>query len=129
MHAGKAAADVEKNAMFKRMKFLETENDSLSKRAATLLSENTELHNAERSRRAMPVAAGQQATTEHKTSRSPLEFYDIGGDAGEVNPGWAGHSYEDEAWCYAPAQPRTTKVEAQGITLPKQSPVQRLTQA
>ena len=51
----------------------------------------------------MPPANGRQATTEGRPSRNPSEYYDLGGDAGEEDPRWAGHPYVAEEWCYAPA--------------------------
>ena len=56
MHTGKAA-DAEKAAMFKRMKSLEVEMESMPRKVMKVLSENTELHNAELLRRAMPEAS------------------------------------------------------------------------
>ena len=57
MHASKAAGDAEKAAMFKRMKFLEVEMESMTKKMMKVLSENTEVHQ-ERSRRAMLMNEG-----------------------------------------------------------------------
>ena len=116
LHAGKAAADAEKNAMFKRIKFLEEGLSSMSRREAELNAANNVLRRAERSRMETPATAGQQASAEDKPSRSPSEYYDIGRDAGGEDPKWTGHPYEDEEWCYAPAPTRTTKVEAPTLT-------------
>ena len=96
MHAGKASADAEKNNMFKRMKSLEVEMESMTKKIMTVLPENTELHNQERLRRAMPPTVGRPATTEGRPRRSPSEYYDIGCDAGGEDLRWAGKPYEDE---------------------------------
>ena len=60
--------------MFKRMKSLEVEMESMTKKMMTVLSENTELHNQERLRRAMPTTEVRQATTEGRPSRSPSEY-------------------------------------------------------
>ena len=88
----------------------------MTRKMMKVLSENTELHNAERLRRAMPEASRPPATDGRKANSNPSEFYDIGGEAGEEEPGWGGQAYEEEEWCYAPAPTRTTKVEAPGIT-------------
>ena len=110
VHAGKAAADAEKAAMFKRMnEDLEVEVESMTRKMMKVLSENTEFHNAERLRRAMPEASRPPATDGRQANSNPSEFYDIGGVAGEDEPGWGGQAYEEEEWCYAPAPTRTTK--------------------
>ena len=44
MHAGNAAAEAEKATIFKRMKFLEAEMESMTQKMMKVLSENTEMH-------------------------------------------------------------------------------------
>ena len=85
MHAGKTAGDAEKAAMFKRMKSLEVEMESMIKKMMTVLSENTALHHQERLRRAMPPTEGRQATTEggqaearQSTASSDHIFFHLG---------------------------------------------------
>ena len=116
MHAAKTTGDAEKAAMFKRMKFLEGETESMTKKMMAVLAENTGLHDRERLRKAMPTSEVRQPTTEGRPSRSPSEYYDIGGDAEEEGSRWTGKPYEDEEWCYAPAPTGTTKVEAPTLT-------------
>ena len=83
MHVGKTAGDAEKAAMFKIMKSLEAEMESMTKKMMKALSENTELHDREGLRKAMPTTEVRQTTTAGRPIRSPSEYYDIGGDAGE----------------------------------------------
>ena len=64
----------------------------------------------------MPESSRPPTMNGRKEHSVPSEIYDIGGDAGEEESGWEGQTYEDAEWCYSPAQARTTKAEAPGIT-------------
>ena len=60
-HAAKASADPENATLFKRMKFLEEERESMAQQLMKVLSENAELHNAARLREAMPEVVNRTA--------------------------------------------------------------------
>ena len=117
-HAAKAGADGENAAIFKRMKFLEEERESMTQQLMKVLSENTELHNVARLREAMPeVVHRVLPKSVDKGTDSPPTFFHIGGEADDEGNEWGEQACEDEDWCYAPAPTRPTKVEAQGRTL------------
>ena len=98
-YSGKAAADAENATLFKRMKFLEEERESMTQKMMKVLSENTKLHNAVRVREAMPEVSRPVPPEASKMADSPPTFFNIGGNASEEETGWDDQVYEDGEWC------------------------------